>query len=61
MLVTRLLYDPDTNSLLVQVPAAEGEGNVTLAVLDVKPLSANDRQRLRHLLPGTRPDKPGGA
>lgn len=46
-----LILDTDTDSLLVQVPAAEGEGDVTLLTLDLKTLTAEDKRRLRHVRP----------
>jgi hypothetical protein len=42
-----LLYDTATDQLIVRVPAAGGEGDVTLLRLDVKQLSDDDKRRLR--------------
>jgi hypothetical protein len=42
-----LTYDAKTDQLVVRVPAAEGEGDVTLLRLDVKQLSDDDKRRLR--------------
>jgi hypothetical protein len=40
-------YDPDTDQIVVYLPAAEGEGNVELVRVDVKTLSDDDKRRLR--------------
>lgn len=46
-----LILDTDADSLLVQVAAAEGEGDVTVLTLDLKPLAAGDKRKLRHIRP----------
>lgn len=46
-----LIFDSGTDSLLIQVPAAEGEGDVTLLTLDLKTLSPEDKRKLRHIRP----------
>ena len=46
-----LVLDTDTDSLVVEVPAAEGEGFVTVLTLDLTPLSSEDKRKLRHIRP----------
>ena len=50
-LPVNLILDTDTDSLVISLPAAEGEGDVTLLTLDLARLSAEDRRRLRHVRP----------
>jgi hypothetical protein len=58
-----LTYDPLTDTLLVRVPGADGEGDVTLLAMDCKTLSADDKRRLAYIrdpkqaqrAPGTNP------
>lgn len=47
MTPTNVLYDPESDQLVVTVPAAEGEGDVELLRLDARTLSADDKRRLR--------------
>lgn len=60
MILTQLVYDPDTDTLFVRVPAADGEGDVTLVALDCKALTADDKRRLRHVRPQAQAQRPPG-
>jgi hypothetical protein len=42
-----LTYDAKTDQLVINVPAADGEGDVELLRLDVRQLSTDDKRRLR--------------
>jgi hypothetical protein len=46
--VCQLVYDPEADQLVVRLPAAEGEGDVELLRMDVRQLTTEDKQRLRH-------------
>lgn len=60
-LTVNLVVDTETDSLLVQVPAAEGEGDVTLLTLDLKALSTEDKRKLRHVRPVDQVQRPPGS
>lgn len=45
----QVIYDTDTDTLLLRVPAADGEGDVTLVSLDLKALTDDDKRKLRHV------------
>jgi hypothetical protein len=47
LIAAQLVYDSLTDQLVVRLPAADGEGDVTLLRLDVKQLSTDDKRRLR--------------
>lgn len=55
-----LSYDPDTDQLVVRLPAAEGEGDVELLRLDVRQLSTDDKRRMRHVRDPDRPQPAPG-
>jgi hypothetical protein len=46
MTPAQIVYDPLTDQIVIRVPAADGEGDVTLLRLDVKQLSDDDKRRL---------------
>lgn len=48
------LLDTTTDTLRIQVPAAEGEGDVTVLTLSLAALSADDKRRLRAVRPPDR-------
>ena len=48
-LPVNLVLDTDTDTLHVETLAAEGEGDVVVLSLDLKPLSADDMRKLRHI------------
>lgn len=55
------VYDTDTDTLLFRVPGADGEGDVTLQALDCKPLTTDDRRRLRNVRDPKQTQRPPGA
>lgn len=55
MLSCDLFYDVDADQIVVSVPAAEGEGDVELARIDVTDLNQSALDRLRHV---RAPDRP---
>lgn len=52
--------DTEADHLVVQLNAAEGKGDVTLLTLDLKPLSAEDKRRMRHVRPESQVQPPPG-
>lgn len=56
-----VVLDTDTDTLLFRVPAADGEGDVTVLALDLKTLSADDKRRLRHVRTPTQAQRPPGS
>lgn len=56
-----LILDADADTLHIEVPAAEGEGSVVVLSLDLKPLSADDKRRLRHVRPESQDQRPPGS
>lgn len=55
-----IVYDPDTDQLVVRLTAADGEGDVELLRLDVKQLTADDKRRLRDMRDPDRPQPAPG-
>lgn len=55
-----LIYDPDTDQLVVRLAAAAGEGDVELLRLDVRQLSTDDKRRMRHVRDPDRPQPAPG-
>lgn len=55
-----IVLDTDTDTLHIEVPAAAGAGDVSVLALDLKPLSADDKQRLRHVRPPEQDQRPPG-
>lgn len=47
MILAHLVFDPDTDRVLIRVPAADRDGDVTLLALDLDVLDAAAKQRLR--------------
>lgn len=47
----QVVYDTDTDSLIIRVAAADGDGEVAILSLDLQPLSDDDKRRLRHVRP----------
>lgn len=60
MITAQLVYDPATDTLLVRLPAADGEGDVTLLAMDCKTLSAEDRRRLKQVRDPAQSQRPPG-
>lgn len=55
MVPAQLFYDPDSDQLVVQFPAAEGDGDVVLLRIDVTDLDQPAMDRLRHVRDPNRP------
>lgn len=60
-LPANLVLDTDTDTLHVEVPAADGEGDVVVLSLDLKPLRPEDRRKLRHVRDPDRDQRPPGS
>ena len=56
-----LAFDSDTDTLHIEVPAADGDGDVVLLSLDLRPLSMEDKRRLRHVRPESQDQRPPGS
>lgn len=56
-----LVFDTDTDTLHVEVLAADGDGDVVVLSLDLKPLTADDKRRLRHVRDEKQAQRPPGA
>jgi hypothetical protein len=48
MVPVDVVYDPEADQLVVRLPAAEGEGDIELLRMDLRQLTTEDKQRLRH-------------
>lgn len=48
-LPAHLVVDLDTDTLQVEISSADSDGGVVVLSLDLKPLSAADKRRLRHV------------
>lgn len=55
MVPAELLYDPDTDQLVIRLPAAEGEGDVELLRMDLGDLDQPALDRLRHVRDPAKP------
>jgi hypothetical protein len=60
-LSANLVLDTDTDTLYIEIPAAEADGDVVVLSLDLKPLSADDKHRLRHVRDENRDQRPPGS
>lgn len=60
MIPATLAFDPAADTLIVRVPAAEGDGDVTLLTFDLKTLTADDKRRLRHIRDEAQAQRPAG-
>lgn len=61
MTPAQILYDAETDQIVVQTLAADGDGDVELLRLDVKQLSTDDRRRLRAVRDPDRAQPPPGS